>query len=211
MNIIFLGPPGAGKGTQAIKIEEVYGLKQLSTGDMLRAERKAESELGKLADNYIKEGALVPDELILNMIKERVGESTGYQFDGFPRTIPQAEGLDNLLKDLNQKIDAVIVLQVPDQNIIERLSGRRTDKNTGKTYHIKFNPPKPEDNVNSEDLYQREDDKEETIKKRLDVYKNQTEPLIDFYSKKGLTHIIDGNQNLDDVFESIKIVLDKKI
>lgn len=210
MNIILLGPPGAGKGTQAVKIQNEFGIKQLSTGDMLRAEKKDETELGKMAKKYIDEGALVPDDVILGMIEKKIdndSDGKGYLFDGFPRTIPQAEGLDELLIKKGENIEAVIVLDVKDEEIVRRLSGRRTDKKTGKTYHIEFNPPKPEDNVNPEDLYQREDDKEETIKKRLEVYKNQTEPLVNFYSKKDLAKIIDGTGNLDEIFDKIKNIL----
>lgn len=213
MNIILLGPPGAGKGTQAVKIQEEYGIKQLSTGDMLRAQRKAGTKLGKMADKYISEGSLVPDDVILGMIKDKLDSDTnseGYLFDGFPRTIAQADGLEKLLNERGETLAATIVLTVEDKEIVRRLSGRRTDRKTGKTYHIEFNPPKPEDGVNPDDLYQREDDKEETILKRLEVYKNQTEPLVKYYSEKNLAEIIDGTGSLDEIFERIKSILESK-
>lgn len=183
MRVILLGAPGAGKGTQAQFITERYGIPQISTGDMLRAHVKAGTELGVAAKKIMDEGGLVSDDIILGMVKERITESdcaNGYLFDGFPRTIPQAEAL----KAQGVQIDAVVEVDVPDEEIIKRMSGRRVHLASGRTYHVVFNPPKTEgkDDVTGEDLIQRDDDQEATVRKRLDVYHGQTKPLIDFYS-----------------------------
>ncbi len=185
MRIILLGGPGAGKGTQANYIKEKYNIPQISTGDMLRAHVKAGTELGKAAKKIMDEGGLVSDDIIMGMVKERIKEDdckNGYLFDGFPRTIPQAEAM----KEAGIEIDAVVEIDVPDEEIIKRMSGRRVHLPSGRTYHVIFNPPKVEgkDDVTGEDLIQRDDDKEETVKERLRVYHEQTEPLIDFYSKE---------------------------
>ncbi|BAN69297.1 adenylate kinase [endosymbiont of unidentified scaly snail isolate Monju] len=185
MRIILLGGPGAGKGTQAKYITERYGIPQISTGDMLRAHVKAGTELGKAAKKIMDEGGLVSDDIIIDMVKERIKEpdcANGYLFDGFPRTIPQAQAL----KDAGIPIDAVVEIDVPDEEIIKRMSGRRVHLPSGRTYHVIFNPPKVEgkDDVTGEDLIQRDDDKEETVRQRLKVYHEQTEPLIDFYRKE---------------------------
>jgi len=185
MRIILLGGPGAGKGTQAKYITERYGIPQISTGDMLRAHVKAGTELGKAAKKIMDEGGLVSDDIIIDMVKERIKEpdcANGYLFDGFPRTIPQAQAL----KDASIPIDAVVEIDVPDEEIIKRMSGRRVHLPSGRTYHVIFNPPKVEgkDDVTGEDLIQRDDDKEETVRQRLKVYHEQTEPLIDFYRKE---------------------------
>ena len=185
MQIILLGGPGAGKGTQANFIKEKYNIPQISTGDMLRAHVKAGTELGKAAKKIMDEGGLVSDDIIMGMVKERIKEDdckNGYLFDGFPRTIPQAEAM----KEAGIEIDAVVEIDVPDEEIIKRMSGRRVHLPSGRTYHVIFNPPKVEgkDDVTGEDLIQRDDDKEETVKERLRVYHDQTEPLIDFYSKE---------------------------
>ena len=185
MRIILLGGPGAGKGTQAGFITEKYNIPQISTGDMLRSHVKAGTELGKAAKKIMDEGGLVSDDIIMGMVKERIKEDdckNGYLFDGFPRTIPQAEAL----KDAGVAIDAVVEIDVPDEEIIKRMSGRRVHLASGRTYHVVFNPPKVEgkDDVTGEDLIQRDDDKEETVKARLKVYHDQTEPLIEFYSKE---------------------------
>ena len=185
MRIILLGGPGAGKGTQANYIKEKYNIPQISTGDMLRAHVKAGTELGKAAKKIMDEGGLVSDDIIMGMVKERIKEDdckNGYLFDGFPRTIPQAEAM----KEAGIEIDAVVEIDVPDEEIIKRMSGRRVHLPSGRTYHVIFNPPKVEgkDDVTGEDLIQRDDDKEETVKERLRVYHDQTEPLIDFYSKE---------------------------
>ncbi len=184
MRLILLGGPGAGKGTQANYIKERYDIPQISTGDMLRAAVKAGTDLGKKAKEYMDSGGLVPDEVIIGLVKERIQEpdcEKGFLFDGFPRTIPQADAM----KDAGVPIDAVVEISVPDEEIIKRMSGRRAHLPSGRTYHVVFNPPKVEgkDDVTGEPLIQRDDDKEETVRKRLEVYHDQTEPLVDYYKK----------------------------
>ncbi|HEX8979309.1 MAG TPA: adenylate kinase [Parasulfuritortus sp.] len=186
MRLILLGGPGAGKGTQANYIKEKYGIPQISTGDMLRAHVKAGTELGIAAKKIMDAGGLVSDDIIIGMVKERLTQDdckAGYLFDGFPRTIPQAEAM----KAAGVPIDAVVEIDVPDEEIIKRMSGRRVHVASGRTYHVVFNPPKVagKDDVTGEDLIQRDDDKEETVKKRLDVYHAQTEPLVKFYGDWG--------------------------
>ncbi|MGV3469575.1 adenylate kinase [Limnobacter sp.] len=188
MRLILLGAPGAGKGTQATFIKEKFGIPQISTGDMLRAAVKAGTPLGVEAKKVMDSGGLVSDEIIINLVKERLKESdcaNGYLFDGFPRTIPQAEAM----KEAGVKIDFVLEIDVPHEAIIDRMSGRRTHPASGRTYHVKFNPPKQEgiDDVTGEPLVQRDDDKEETVKKRLDVYEKQTRPLVDYYGQWAAT------------------------
>ncbi|MBU0543568.1 MAG: adenylate kinase [Gammaproteobacteria bacterium] len=188
MRLILLGAPGAGKGTQATFIKEKFGIPQISTGDMLRAAVKAGTPLGIEAKKVMDSGGLVSDEIIINLVKERLKESdcaNGYLFDGFPRTIPQAEAM----KEAGVKIDFVLEIDVPHDAIIDRMSGRRTHPASGRTYHIKFNPPKQEgiDDISGEPLVQRDDDKEETVKKRLDVYEKQTRPLVDYYGQWAAT------------------------
>ncbi|MCP4627994.1 MAG: adenylate kinase [bacterium] len=182
MRLILLGGPGAGKGTQANYIKENYQIPQISTGDMLRAALKAETELGLKAKEYMDSGGLVPDDVIIGLVKERIKEADcekGFLFDGFPRTIPQADAM----KEAGVAIDAVVDINVPDEEIIKRMSGRRAHLASGRTYHIIYNPPKEEgkDDVTGEPLVQRDDDKEDTVRKRLEVYHDQTEPLIDYY------------------------------
>ena len=184
MRLILLGGPGAGKGTQANNIKEKFNIPQISTGDMLRAAVKAGTDLGKEAKKFMDAGGLVPDEVIIGLVKERIKEpdcANGFLFDGFPRTIPQADAM----KEAGVPIDAVVDIDVPDEEIIKRMSGRRAHLASGRTYHVVFNPPKVEgkDDVTGEPLVQRDDDKEETVKKRLDVYHDQTEPLIGYYKK----------------------------
>jgi adenylate kinase len=184
MRLILLGGPGAGKGTQANLIKEHYQIPQISTGDMLRAAVKAGTELGLKAKGYMDSGGLVPDDVIIGLVKERIKEpdcEKGFLFDGFPRTIPQADAM----KEAGVIIDAVVDINVPDEEIIKRMSGRRAHLASGRTYHIIFNPPKEEgkDDVTGEPLVQRDDDKEDTVRKRLEVYHDQTEPLIDYYKK----------------------------
>jgi adenylate kinase len=183
MRLILLGAPGAGKGTQATFICQKYGIPQISTGDMLRAAVKAGTPLGLQADAVMKSGGLVSDDLIINLVKERISQpdcAKGFLFDGFPRTIPQADAM----KAAGVALDFVVEIDVPFEAIIERMSGRRSHPASGRTYHIKFNPPKVEgqDDVTGEPLIQRDDDKEETVKKRLDVYSAQTRPLVEYYS-----------------------------
>jgi adenylate kinase len=182
MRLILLGGPGAGKGTQANYIKDKFQIPQISTGDMLRAAVKAGSELGKKAKEFMDSGGLVPDEVIIGLVKERIQQDDcqqGFLFDGFPRTIPQADAM----KAAAVPIDAVVDINVPDDEIIKRMSGRRAHLASGRTYHVVFNPPKEEgkDDVTGEPLVQRDDDKEETVRKRLEVYHSQTEPLIDYY------------------------------
>jgi adenylate kinase len=185
MRVILLGGPGAGKGTQANYIKERYQIPQISTGDMLRAHVKAGTELGVAAKKIMDQGGLVSDDIIMGMVKERITQDdckNGYLFDGFPRTIPQAEAL----RAAGVKLDAVVEIDVPDEEIIKRMSGRRVHLASGRTYHVVFNPPKVagKDDVTGEDLIQRDDDKEETVKARLKVYHDQTEPLVHFYQKE---------------------------
>jgi adenylate kinase len=186
MRLILLGGPGAGKGTQANYIKERYNIPQISTGDMLRAAVKAGTELGKKAKGFMDAGGLVPDDVIIGLVKERIKEPDcrkGFLFDGFPRTIPQADAM----KAAGVPIDAVVEIDVPDQEIIKRMSGRRAHLASGRTYHVIFNPPKVEgkDDVTGEPLVQRDDDKEETVRKRLEVYHAQTEPLVNYYKQWG--------------------------
>ena len=184
MRLILLGGPGAGKGTQANYIKEKYEIPQISTGDMLRAAVKAGTDMGKEAKKFMDSGGLVPDEVIIGLVKERIEApdcAKGFLFDGFPRTIPQADAM----KEAGVPIDAVVDIDVPDEEIIKRMSGRRVHLASGRTYHVVFNPPRSEgkDDVTGEPLIQRDDDQEDTVKKRLEVYHDQTEPLIDYYKK----------------------------
>jgi len=212
MNIILIGPPGVGKGTQAKFLVEAYNIPQISTGDMLRANVRDATQLGTEAKQYMNAGQLVPDAVILGMMKSRFNEpgcNAGYILDGFPRTIPQAEGLDNLLNDMGQKIDSVLVLNVNHEEIIKRLSSRRSCKECDTVYNLIFDPPASENKCDKCDgiLYQRDDDKPETIRQRLDVYSNQTSPLITFYSGKGLVQTIDGTGKINEVKERMFSVL----
>lgn len=184
MRIILLGAPGAGKGTQAQFITEQFGIPQISTGDMLRAARKAGTPLGKEADSYMSAGELVPDDLIIALVKERIAEpdcARGFLFDGFPRTIPQAEALE----DAGVEIDHVVEIDVADEEIVKRMSGRRVHEASGRVYHVEFNPPAKDgvDDVTGEPLVQRADDEEHTVRKRLEVYHEQTQPLVAFYAR----------------------------
>jgi adenylate kinase len=184
MRLILLGGPGAGKGTQANYIKDKYQIPQISTGDMLRAAVKAGTDLGKKAKEFMDSGQLVPDQVIIGLVKERIKQpdcQKGFLFDGFPRTIPQADAM----KEAGVPIEAVVDIDVPDEEIIKRMSGRRVHLASGRTYHVVFNPPKAEgkDDLTGEPLIQREDDKEETVRKRLQVYHDQTEPLVDYYKK----------------------------
>ena len=212
MKIIMLGAPGAGKGTQAEMISEKYGLPHISTGDIFRANIKNGTELGKEAKKYMDQGQLVPDELTVKILLDRVAQDDckdGYVLDGFPRTIPQAEVLDAELTKLGDKVDYAINVDVPDDNIINRMSGRRACVSCGATYHVVFNPTKVEGVCDKcgANLILRDDDKPETVKNRLDVYHKQTQPLIDFYSKKGILKEVDGTVAMNEVFESITSIL----
>ncbi|MCD6255103.1 MAG: adenylate kinase [Deltaproteobacteria bacterium] len=213
MDLIFLGPPGAGKGTQAKMLVERYGIPQVSTGDILRAAVAEGTDLGKKAKEYMEAGKLVPDEVVIGIIEERLKQSDcekGFILDGFPRTVPQAEALDKVLEKMGRKIDHVLTLDVPEEELIRRLTGRRTCKKCGAMYHIIFNPPKAEgvcDKCGGE-LYQRPDDNEETVRSRLSVYEQQTSPLIDFYEKKGLVRKIDGRGEIKEIFDQIVKILE---
>lgn len=213
MNIILFGPPGAGKGTQAKKMVDNYGIPQISTGDILRANVREGTELGLAAKEYMDKGELVPDEVLIGIIKNRLKEQDcekGFVLDGYPRTIPQADALAVILDEINKPIDVVLNLEVPDEELIERISGRLMC-NCGASYHRTFNPPKKDDvcDICGGKVFQRADDKEEAVKNRLNVYKKQTEPLIDYYTKQGLLVTLDGTKDIDEVFEEIKAVLKK--
>ena len=212
MKIIMLGAPGAGKGTQAKMIAEKYSLPHISTGDIFRANIKNGTELGMEAKSYMDKGQLVPDELTVKILLDRVAKDdckNGYVLDGFPRTIPQAKVLEDALNKTGEKIDYAINVDVPDENIIKRMSGRRACVNCGATYHIVNVPPKKEgicDKCGSE-LILRDDDKEETVKNRLTVYHDQTQPLIDFYSERNVLKNVDGTLDMMDVFKAITNIL----
>lgn len=215
MNIVFLGPPGAGKGTQAKILVERYGIPQISTGDMLREHRAKGTELGKKAQEYMDKGQLVPDEIILGMVRERLSQpdcEKGFILDGFPRTVAQAEALDQLLAEMGKKLDFVLALVVPDELLVERLTGRRTCKNCGMMYHIKYKPPKVEGkcDVCGGELYQRPDDNEETVRSRLKVYHESTAPLIEYYKNKGLLKEIDGSKSIEEITQQIIQILEGK-
>lgn len=212
MKIIMLGAPGAGKGTQAKMIAEKYGLPHISTGDIFRANIKNGTELGKEAKEYMDKGLLVPDELTVRLLLDRVAQDdckNGYVLDGFPRTIPQAEVLDDKLSELGEKVDYAINVDVPDENIVNRMSGRRACLNCGATYHIVSIPPKKEGicDVCGSELVLRDDDRPETVQNRLKVYHEQTQPLIDFYEKKGVLRSVDGTLPMEEVFTAITKIL----
>ena len=212
MKIIMLGAPGAGKGTQAKMIAEKCGIPHISTGDIVRANIKNGTELGAKAKEYMDKGLLVPDELVCDLVVDRIQQADcekGYILDGFPRTIPQAEALENALNAIEQKLDYAIDIDVPDENIINRMSGRRACVGCGATYHVLFNPTKVEGkcDVCGESLILRDDDKPETVKKRLDVYHTQTQPLIDFYTERKVLVEVDGTQSMDKVFDDIMKIL----
>lgn len=208
MKIIMLGAPGAGKGTQAKLIAEKYGIPHVSTGDIFRANIKNGTKLGMEAKQYMDKGLLVPDELTVKILLDRVADEdckNGYVLDGFPRTIPQAEVLDKALVELDDKIDYAIDVDVPDENIVKRMGGRRACLSCGATYHIEHIPPKKDGVCDTcgEELVLRDDDKPETVQNRLNVYHEQTQPLIEFYEKKGVLKTVDGTQDMKDVFEAI--------
>ena len=212
MKIIMLGAPGAGKGTQAKLIAEKYSVPHISTGDIFRANIKNGTELGMEAKKYMDQGLLVPDELTVKILLDRVAQDDckkGYVLDGFPRTIPQAEVLDKALAEINDQIDFAINVDVPDENIIRRMGGRRAYLSCGATYHIEHIPPKKEGICDTcgKDLVLRDDDKPETVKNRLDVYHKQTQPLIDFYEAKGILKSVDGTVDMKDVFAAIVAIL----
>ncbi len=212
MKIIMLGAPGAGKGTQAKMIATKYGIPHISTGDIFRANIKQGTELGAKAKGYMDKGLLVPDELVCDLVVDRIQQADcekGYILDGFPRTIPQAKALEDALNAIEQKLDYAINVEVPDENIINRMSGRRACVGCGATYHILFNPTKEEGVCDAcgESLILRDDDKPETVKNRLDVYHDQTQPLIDFYAERKALAEVDGTQTMEKVFEDIISIL----
>ncbi len=212
MKIIMLGAPGAGKGTQAKKIAEKYQIPHISTGDIFRANIKGGTELGMKAKSYMDQGGLVPDDITIGMLLNRIKEedcANGYVLDGFPRTIPQAESLTKALGEMGESIDYAIDVDVPDENIINRMAGRRACLACGATYHIVYNPPKQEGicDVCGEKLVLRDDDKPETVQKRLGVYHEQTQPLIEYYGKAGILVTVDGTKDLNEVFKDIVTVL----
>ena len=215
MKIVMLGAPGAGKGTQAKRIAAQYGIPHISTGDIFRANIKNGTELGKKAKSFMDQGLLVPDELTVDLVVDRLGQDDcekGYILDGFPRTIPQAEALDQALAEKGDKMDYAVDVDVPDENIISRMSGRRACTGCGATYHIVYNPSQKGElcQVCGEKLILREDDKPETVQKRLSVYHEQTQPLIEYYKGKGILKTVDGTKDMDRVFEEILEVLKSK-
>ncbi|MCA1962142.1 MAG: adenylate kinase [Desulfomonile sp.] len=214
MRIVLLGGPGSGKGTQAKKLVDKYGIPQISTGDIFRAALKEGTPMGLKAKTYMDKGELVPDDVVVGVVEERLKKpdlDKGFMLDGFPRTLPQAEALDRILGSMSKKVDHAVLVDVPDQELMARLTGRRTCRNSncGKMYHVMFNPPKKEgvcDACGSE-LYQRDDDSEATIRERLNVYNAQTAPLIDYYKEKGLLRRVEGVGPIDEIFASIVKIL----
>jgi adenylate kinase len=209
MKLVLMGAPGAGKGTQAERIVEKYGVPHISTGDMFRAAIKGGTELGLKAKSFMDAGNLVPDEVTIGIVQERLGENDcekGFLLDGFPRTVAQAEALETILDELNRPLDFAVNIDVPKDNLMERLTGRRICKSCGATYHLFFNPPKQEGTCDKcgGELYQRPDDNEETVGRRLEVYLQQTKPLLDFYEEKGYLKNIDGDQEIDKVFSDLQ-------
>jgi len=208
MKILLIGPPGSGKGTQAKLLIEKYSIPQISTGDMLRKHVKNATSLGLKIKSYMDSGGLVPDSLILNMMELRLAENdciNGYILDGFPRTIPQAEGLNSLLKKMNHVLDKVIIIDVPDDKIVLRMGGRRIHQASGRIYHTIYNPPKEDniDDITGEKLLIRVDDEEKTVRKRLTLYHNTTKPLVNYYQSSGIVVFIDGDDNINSVFSEI--------
>jgi adenylate kinase len=212
LNLILLGPPGAGKGTQAERLEDDFHLPYIATGNMLRAAVEEGSDLGKKAKEYMDNGDLVPDELIIDLILESVGEercNDGFLLDGFPRNQAQAQSLDKALEKLGRSISAALLIEVPDEDIVRRLSGRRTCKKEGHVYHVDANPPKHEGvcDIDGSKLIQRDDDKPETIKKRLSVYHDNTEPLVDYYQEQGALRRFDGTRNPTEVHDHLRAAI----
>lgn len=209
MRIILLGPPGAGKGTQAAKLVEEYQVAYIATGDILRAARNADTELGRKAREYMDRGELVPDEVVIGLVKERLAAlkpGEGFILDGFPRTVPQAEALEGILQELGLNLDSVVEIEVNPVSVIRRLSRRRTCRQCGAVFHLDFQPPVREGvcDVCGGTLFQRVDDREETIRRRLEVYREQTQPLVDYYQKKGLLKKVNGEASVDEVAAAIR-------
>jgi len=213
VNLVLLGAPGAGKGTQAKMLAGKYGILHISTGDILRENVSNNTELGQKAKEYMDKGKLVPDTVLIDIIKDRLSKpdtDNGFLLDGYPRTIPQAVALDYIFGQLGKKLDVVIDIKVQDEELVARLAGRRMCK-CGASYHVKFNPPKRDGicDVCSGELYQRDDDTESSVKTRLVAYYNQTHPLIDYYTDKGLLHTVSGTGDIEDIFGEITVVIDK--
>jgi adenylate kinase len=211
LNLILLGPPGAGKGTQAERLQEDFPVAYIATGDMLRQAVKDQTDLGKEAKAYMDRGELVPDELIIAVILDRLGEadtSDGFLLDGFPRTAKQAEALDDALRKVDRRLTAALLIDVPEDDIVRRLSGRRVCPN-GHTYHVEHNPPKKDGvcDVDGEPLSQREDDREETVRKRLQVYRDQTSPLVDYYDERDILHRFDGTRSPTEVHDHLRATI----
>jgi adenylate kinase len=211
LNLILLGPPGAGKGTQAERLQEDFPVAYIATGDMLRQAVKDETDLGKEAKAYMDRGELVPDEVIIAVILDRLAEqdtSDGFLLDGFPRTDKQAEALDEALRRVERRLTAALLIDVPEDEVVRRLSGRRVCP-SGHTYHVEFNPPKDDDvcDVDGEPLSQREDDREETVRKRLQVYRDQTAPLIDYYDEQDILHRFDGTRSPTEVHDHLRATI----
>ena len=213
MNIILMGLPGAGKGTQAEKIVATYGIPHISTGDMFRAAMQQQTELGLKAKSFMDKGELVPDEVTNGIVKERLQQADtekGFLLDGFPRTQAQAEALDKIMQDLNRSIDAVINIEVNPEILMQRLTGRIICRNCGSTYHKTNNPPKVEgtcDRCGSHDFYQREDDKPETVKRRLEINIEQSKPILNYYKAKGILRNVDGESGIDNLFQTIQSIM----
>ena len=208
MKIVLLGPPGAGKGTQAKSISKKYSIPHISTGDIFRKNISEKTELGIEAKSFIDAGKLVPDEVTINMVKDKLSQEdckNGYLLDGFPRTVEQAEALENFLSERGEKLTTSLLIDVPKNFILERMTGRRVCPSCGASFHIKFNPPKETGKCDfcGADIIQRKDDNEDTVKERLDVYEKQTQPLIDFYKNKKMLSVVDGTQAINEVFENI--------
>lgn len=212
MKLVLVGPPGCGKGTQAVLIRDEYKIPQISTGDILRAAVRDGSALGKKVQDYMNSGQLVPDQLIIDVMSERLAKedcANGYILDGFPRTLAQAEALDKLLISKKQKLDGVISIEVADDEVVKRLAGRRQCTGCGEGYHVAFKKPAKEnvcDKCGSA-LYQRDDDKEETVRARLSVYRKQTEPLLNYYDKKDLLKRVEGKGNIEEIFKNISSLI----
>jgi len=212
LNLILFGPPGAGKGTQAARLQEDFRLPYVATGDILRAAVKDGTELGEKAKPFMDAGKLVPDELLIDLIVDRVGAEDardGFILDGFPRTLPQAEALGEAFERLGRRITAVLLFDVPDEELVRRISGRRVSVKTGRVYHVESDPPKHEGrcDVDGSRLVQRDDDKPEVVKRRLDVYHEQTEPLVSYYDERGLLRRVDGTRSPTEVHDHVRAVL----
>ena len=214
MNIILMGLPGAGKGTQASEIVKKFPIPHISTGDMFRKAIKDETDLGKEAKSYMDRGELVPDEVTVGIVKERISEDDakkGFLLDGFPRTIDQAESLNQIMSELDREIDAVINIEVPEEELMNRLTGRRICEKCGTTYHLVFNPPKVDGicDIDGGKLYQREDDNPETVSNRLSVNVKQSKPILEYYNNKGVLKNIDGSKDIDEVTKDVIDILDQ--